>query len=170
MLGPDLHPVLEVVATICSHPSPPPICPLQPTRVCRAQRVPSPHLQTDTEGTACKSHSSYYSYFVSVCGVGAGKFKAINRRARDGSLSMDPDFPSRSLLCVKKLGNGRPQGLGEPGPETQWRGVCLPLFHFLSFAVCASSLPSSHSPLRGRGCFLAVPFLGVQNTESTESL
>lgn len=52
---------------------------LQPRGVCRAREAPLP----DTVGTECKSHSCYY--FVSICGVGAGKLEAVSRRDRDGS-------------------------------------------------------------------------------------
>lgn len=41
-----------------------------------------PHTHSHTVGTECKSHSSY---FVSICGVGAGKLEAVSRGVRDGS-------------------------------------------------------------------------------------
>ena len=109
------------IQSVHTHPRPQ-ISPLQPGEFAELSGHPaSISIQTDTVGTECKSYHSY-SYFVSICGVGAGRLEAICRGAGDGSPERpgpDFSFPSTHLLCVPRNWGA---ALGSGGAWRDWRG------------------------------------------------
>lgn len=149
----------------------PQISPLQPGEFAELSgHPPSISIQTDTVGTECKS---YRSYFLSICGVGAGRLEAICRGAGDGSperLGPDFSFPSTHLLC----------GPGVWGSLERLEGVSpspFPLLCHSPFQSVSSLLPllptlsldnRRDSPGRGGTASSALP--RVQNAESAKRL
>jgi hypothetical protein len=152
------------VDTICSHPPHPRICPLQPSEFAELNGWLPPILRQTLKEQSIKVTVLIILFQFVEWGQGIWKQSIEEQEPEPEKGGFRFSIQVFAGCRSRDLGNGL-------GKETERRGCAFLLFlscHFLPFANCASSLPpSSHSfpgqwerQSRGRGCCLAVPFLG----------
>lgn len=124
----DLHPVLEAVDTICSHPHPTLLCPLA---VCELAELgssrhfpPPPHPRQTPKEQSVKAMVVIHILLQFVT-RGAGKLEAINRGVRTGTSKGGNRFSFYSLAgFLSRYGDVFPSPSlpREPRPRGTWEG------------------------------------------------